>query len=92
MQKSTHIPKEREGKGGPKVYWGVFVCVFLCVSMCILAVEKCSQWESEEVSTTQCLGPSGRETKQDLPIGTHTHSLQLQMTYYPLHTQTDTYT
>lgn len=64
-----------------------FVCERIWV--CVMAIEERSQWENEEVSTTHCLGASGRETKQDLPNGTRAHSLQRQMTYYPplTHTQ-----
>lgn len=73
---------------------------FLCVCVferererkwaCVTAIEERFQWENEEVSTTHCLGASGRETKQDLPNGTRTYSLQRQMTYYPPHTYTHT--
>lgn len=70
--------------------------LLVCECECVLAVKECSQRESEEVSTAHCLRPSGTETKQDLPTGTHIHSPQLQMTYYPphthRHTQSCTYT
>lgn len=81
--------------------WGGFFCLFFSnVCMCAMAIDECSQWENEEVSTTNCLRPSGGETKQDLPIGMHTQpaaandllrTLIHNHTHIHMYTQTKTF-